>query len=143
MGSGGEVFSFTPSGGFVPVPRSLRMQRVSEIQSLTQLQLRETSNVLGPVLFVGGPGRKGELTGCGGSRALPGPVRGMGSQRLFPVGENAALQSRLASLMFAHGHRPNARPCPQHTTLTVGGGGLTAYLSNHNCKPGSNVFGQS
>ena len=48
MGSGGEVFSFTPSSGFMPSSQ-VTADAQSEIQSLTQLGISGTSRVLRPV----------------------------------------------------------------------------------------------
>lgn len=58
MGSGGEVFSFTPSSGFVPSSQ-VTVDAQTEILSLTQLQISGTSHVLSLVLSFGRHREKG------------------------------------------------------------------------------------
>lgn len=58
MGSGGEVFSFTPSSGFMPSSQ-VTVDARSEIPSLAQLWICGTSSVRSPILSSGRHREKG------------------------------------------------------------------------------------
>lgn len=78
MGSGGEVFSFTPSGGFVPSSQ-VTVDAQTEILSLTQLRISGTSRVLSLVLSFGRCREKGVdcwlWCGGGGGQGFPEPAK--------------------------------------------------------------------
>lgn len=90
MGSGGEVFSFTPSGGFVPSSQ-VTVDAQTEILSLTQLRISGTSRVLSLVLSFGRCREKGVdcwlwCWGGGGRASQNLPRAAAFPAHLFPTG---------------------------------------------------------